>query len=81
MGEGVDPEVRPQVRHLSRRQDRAKRVVHAQGGQAEAEAPVSIALCWPLLGFAAVCIANAVDQSMRGADLRAAKRARRWRCR
>lgn len=50
----------------------------AEGTKGDA---MSIALCWALLGFAAVCIANAVDQSMRGADLRAAKRSRRWRCR
>jgi hypothetical protein len=42
---------------------------------------MSIALCWAMLGFAAVCIANAVDQSMRGEDLRAAARVRRRRCR
>jgi hypothetical protein len=34
---------------------------------------------WLLLGFAAVCIANAVDQSMRGPDLRAARVVRRKR--
>jgi hypothetical protein len=34
---------------------------------------------WLLLGFTAVCIANAVDQSMRGPDLRAARVVRRKR--